>query len=95
MTANFGRTPAELAKDETVHVSTVWRWILTGIRGQKLVSMKRGGRRYILRTDFEAWLASLQDGNSASRPGNEPIVDSASDLSSAQEAGRKLDELLS
>lgn len=44
-----------------VHVSSVWRWILNGVRGRKLRSMLYAGRRYILVTDLEAFLAAGQE----------------------------------
>ncbi len=40
-----------------VNLATVWRWCLYGARGRKLRSIHIGGRRFILATDLEAFLA--------------------------------------
>jgi hypothetical protein len=46
----------QVAKLLKVHVATVWRWVLTGVRGKKLSTMMIGGRRYVLRADLETFL---------------------------------------
>lgn len=45
--------PAELARalPRPTHVSTVWRWVLRGVRGRRLPSSIQGGRRLILGAD--------------------------------------------
>lgn len=42
-----------------VAVSTVWRWTLKGVRGVRLRSVHLGGRRFVLRSDLEAFLAAV------------------------------------
>jgi len=49
------QSPNEVARTLGIHIATVWRWILHGVRGRKLSSVVIGGRRYITRealTDF-------------------------------------------
>ncbi len=53
-----------------VHVATVWRWVLRGVRGRKLRSIMIGGRRYILARDLEAFLAQS---DSASVPSSQEV----------------------
>lgn len=40
-----------------VHIATIWRWVLHGVRGQRLPTILVGGRRYVLKSDLEAFLA--------------------------------------
>lgn len=42
-----------------VHISTVWRWILSGVSGVKLKSVKLGGKRYVTKHDLDLFLAKL------------------------------------
>jgi hypothetical protein len=42
----------DLAKREGVALSSAWRWVLTGIAGNKLQTAYRGGRRF---TSLEAY----------------------------------------
>ena len=46
-----------------VHLSTVWRHILQGIRGKKLRSFLIGGRRRVGRANLLAWLEAINDAN--------------------------------
>jgi len=39
-----------------VHVSTVWRWATTGVRGRVLPTIEVGGRRFILVADLEQFI---------------------------------------
>lgn len=71
---------SEVAKDVGVHVATVWRWVLSGVRGRKLRSVHVGGRRYVLRADLDAFLAPAEAAEA------EPSA-------SAQAAGKMLDAL--
>jgi hypothetical protein len=57
-------TPNQFARESGVHVATVWRWMLYGVRGKKLKSRLLGGRRVILEEDAQAFLA--QDDEPAS-----------------------------
>lgn len=47
----------KLAREQHVHVSTVWRWALRGVRGHRLESFSLGGRRYTTREAFERFIA--------------------------------------
>jgi hypothetical protein len=49
---------SEAARMLRVHVATVWRWILHGVRGKKLLSVIIGGRRYVLDRDLQAFLCA-------------------------------------
>lgn len=39
-----------------VHITTVWRWTLYGVRGRRLASHMVGGRRYVLLRDLEEFI---------------------------------------
>jgi excisionase family DNA binding protein len=52
-------TVREVANAMGMHVSSVWRHILHGIRGHKLRAIRVGGRRRVLRSDLEAFLEDL------------------------------------
>jgi hypothetical protein len=52
-------TIAELAKALDVHISSVWRWSLRGVRGHQLRTVHIGGRRRILREDALIFLGDL------------------------------------
>jgi hypothetical protein len=72
MTALLASEPrisfSDLARREGVHVSTVWRWALCGIRGQKLESLSIGGRKFTSTFAFERWLAAINGEPTASGP---------------------------
>jgi hypothetical protein len=53
---------AQVAQQERVNVSTVWRWSLRGVRGIKLESLSVGGRRY---TTAEAFARFVEATTSA------------------------------
>jgi hypothetical protein len=40
-----------------VHIATVWRWCLKGVRGRILRTTRVGGRRFVLPADLAAFLA--------------------------------------
>ena len=50
-------TVNQVAKRLPVHVATVWRWVLHGVRGKRLNSHLVGGRRYIYGRDLLTFLA--------------------------------------
>ena len=56
-------TMSQTAKRLGVHVSTVWRWRLRGVRGQRLKTVVVGGTRYVLEEDLNKFLVALNDGN--------------------------------
>jgi Protein of unknown function (DUF1580) len=48
----------QLALHLHVHVATIWRWILRGVRGRKLTTIMVGGRRFVLESDLRIFLAA-------------------------------------
>jgi hypothetical protein len=61
-------TLSELARQEGVNVCTCFRWIQRGIRGVRLESFNRGGRRFTTREGFARWVAATQLEPSAPAP---------------------------
>jgi len=60
---------ATAARETGVHVATVWRWYLRGVRGRRLTTVMIGGRRYVLAHDLEEFLAA---GNARRRRHTDP-----------------------
>jgi transcriptional regulator with XRE-family HTH domain len=77
-------TMRQVAQVCGVSVSTVWRWVLSGVRGKKLVSYHVGGRRYVDPSDLQHFSAAGLD---ARVQASEPTLKS-------QRASRQLDALL-
>jgi hypothetical protein len=48
-----------LAQREQVHLSTVWRWCLRGVKGHKLESLNVGGKKFTSVPAFERWIARI------------------------------------
>lgn len=48
----------KLAQEQKIHLSTVWRWALRGVRGHRLECFSIGGRRYTTREAFERFVAA-------------------------------------
>lgn len=71
------------------HVSTVWRWVLRGVRGTKLTTVVRGGRRF---TSQEALVQFIAHTTAAA--GGEPGVAGATKgrVRAVQDAERELAE---
>lgn len=46
----------QVARELQVHVATCWRWALRGVRGRRLQTFMIGGRRYVRRSDLDAFL---------------------------------------
>ncbi len=94
MTATLNETDRlsvnQLARREGVHVATIWRWMLSGVRGIKLRATRLGGRRFILESDWLAFSAAL----------NADLADAPADptptavTARAERAGRELDTVL-
>lgn len=55
-------TVNELARREGIHAATCWRWLLHGVRGIRLRSIRVGGRRYVAEADWQAFSAALNVG---------------------------------
>jgi transposase len=51
-------SPAKAAKILGVHVGTIHRWMMSGVRGQVLPSLLVGGRRRILMNQLKAFLST-------------------------------------
>lgn len=87
---NDRQTVNQLARREGVHVATIWRWMLSGVRGVKLHATRLGGRRFILESDWLAFSAAL----------NVDLADAPADptpatvTARAERAGRELDTML-
>jgi transposase len=45
----------QVAKKTKVSLSTVWRWHLAGTKGKKLESVLIGGRRFVLKSQLDAF----------------------------------------
>jgi len=60
----------QLATQEGVNPSTVWRWSLRGVRGVKLETFSVGARRF---TTIEAF-GRFVDGTTAAAQGDQPQV---------------------
>lgn len=51
-------TPAKAAQMLGVHIGTIHRWMMNGVRGRILPSFLVGGRRRILVVQLEAYLSA-------------------------------------
>lgn len=49
-------TLQQIADHVGVHHSTVWRWVLVGVRSVKLPAFKIGGRIFVREGDLEEFL---------------------------------------
>jgi hypothetical protein len=76
----------EVARLLNVHVATIWRWHLGGVRGRKLPTVMVGGRRYVLATDLETFLAS----GSTAPPQNDAELRRRADVAGAQLDARRV-----
>jgi hypothetical protein len=61
----------ELAKELGIHVSSLYRWILRGVRARngqrvRLTAFKLAGRTYVRREDFESYIAAINAPEGAS-----------------------------
>lgn len=83
-------TITQLARREGVHAATCWRWVLSGVRGLRLRSIRVGGRRFVLESDWQEFSQKL----------NADLQDAPTDPASAavtaraEAAGKELDALL-
>ena len=51
----------EVAKQLNVHISTVYRWTLRGVRGRRMKYFLVGGRRYVDADDLPQFLRPYQE----------------------------------
>ncbi len=84
---NDRQTVNQLARREGVHVATIWRWMLSGVRGVKLRATRLGGRRFILERDWLAFSAALNADLAGTPADSTPATVTAR----AERAGRELD----
>lgn len=56
-------TVSAAARRVGVHAATLVRWCLRGVNGRRLLSYKFGGRRVVLLSDLEAFLAAGAEAN--------------------------------
>lgn len=61
-------TISQTARAANVNPSTVWRWITSGVRGHCLRCVALGGRRFVLESDLEGFLISINGGDSSPAP---------------------------
>ena len=54
-------TLKQVAKHLRVHIATVYRWTLRGVRGRRLKSFLVGGRRYVDADDLVQFLRPHQE----------------------------------
>ena len=54
-------TLKQVAKHLRVHIATVYRWTLRGVRGRRLKSFLVGGRRYVAADDLAQFLRPHQE----------------------------------
>lgn len=73
---------SQLASQQDVAVSTVWRWCTRGIRTVHLESINVGGRRYTSKEAFERFVAATQ---STIAIGDAPAANNASTTSVAHD----------
>lgn len=73
-------TMSQAARRLGVHVSTVWRWRLRGVRGQRLKTVVIGGTRYVLETDLHKFLSDLNGGDAV----RDEDLDSRAGVAAAQ-----------
>lgn len=71
-------TTAEVAEIVGVHVKTVQRWVLSGVRGKILRSTLLGGRRFVFRQDLADFLGDSirQSTRTSESPNTVNTVDS-------------------
>lgn len=51
----------QISEMTNVHISTVWRWMTKGVRGQILQKTYVGGRVYITDRDWECFTSKIQE----------------------------------
>jgi hypothetical protein len=69
-------TLTEVADQLSVHVKTVQRWAMRGVRGKQLRSILIGGRRYVLPRD----LAEFLDDSTARSSRDSDLRNSSTDV---------------
>src|SRR5688500_3814701 len=71
---------AQAAREMGVHIGTVHRWWLRGIRGIHLRTKLFGGRRYVFRSDLDEFSAAINGELSEA----EPVDDRAHERAEAE-----------
>jgi hypothetical protein len=70
----------EVARLLNVHIATVWRWCMHGVRGRRLGTVLVGARRYVLAEDLDAFLAAGNQDRRADGADLHRRADDASEL---------------
>jgi len=65
-------TLKQVAHMLNVHIASIWRWVLHGVRGRKLPTVLIGGRRYVLKESLESFLAAREEKPSSRLRAAEP-----------------------
>jgi hypothetical protein len=79
--------PRRRGRSGRLHISTLWRWALKGIRGIKLEVIKIGGTLCTSEAALRRFFDRLANGNTAAEPPVRPAA------LSQEEVERQLDEL--
>ncbi len=58
----------ELARQENVAVPTIWRWRQKGVRGVRLTTFIRGGRRYTTQEAFARFVEATTKAANGEQP---------------------------
>ena len=84
------KTLKEFARELGVSLPTVWRWSTKGVRGKRLETIVIGGRRWVLQSSIDAFLAQPAMPDKAYAQ----TLQSLSEAQAAQHISQRLDELL-
>lgn len=61
-------TMRQVARKLNVHVSTVFRWAIRGVRGRKLPTVLIGGRRFVLRSQLQKFASGVAESDRRTEP---------------------------
>lgn len=64
----------DIAREQHVDLHTVRRWVLRGVRGQRLAAIRVGGRIYVLRAALDAFIRPVESGNRAAPLAAWPLI---------------------
>ncbi len=52
---------AKIIPGRRLNISTVWRWVNKGVRGERLVTTRIGGTNFISQAELERFLSAIND----------------------------------
>lgn len=52
---------AKVIPGRRLNISTVWRWVNKGVRGQRLSAIRIGGLNYVAKSELERFLSATND----------------------------------